>query len=116
MTNDDKVLEMSRYIDIEMYDKYEEEHPFYRDMSWRMIQMGRQHRTDLNGNRSRGSTGRWRVLELGAGTGLFTKRLAEEQDWDVTAVELDSTCHDVLRRKMSPYSNVTCWRADSRSF
>ena len=87
-----KQVEMSSYIDLLEYDLHEEEHVFYCEMMDRMI--------DLSGLRKKPLGKRARVAEFGAGTGLFTKRLAELSETEIVAVELDWACYHLLRLKM----------------
>ncbi len=51
------------------------------------------------------------VLEIGPGVGGLTARLAERAGW-VVAVELDPRLIPVLKRVLSPYSNVNLLEGD----
>lgn len=109
-------VEMSRYISIDQYDKFEQEHPFYREMVEKMIQTFRQHCQTLLRAAKREQSHHWKVLEFGAGTGLFTERIAAQPNVTVTAVEVDTECFNKLLRNMQPYGNVICLRQDSRYY
>lgn len=87
-----KQVEMSSYIDVLEYDLHEEEHAYYCDMMEQML--------TFSGLRERVEDVPQRVLEFGAGTGLFTKRLARLAPLDITSVELDWACYHLLRVRM----------------
>jgi SAM-dependent methyltransferase len=112
LTHYDQVqVEMSRYIPIHDYDKYEEKHAYYLEMMGRMIERFRQ--AFPAGGRE------VYVAELGAGTGLFTRKLAQELGPDsgahIDAVELDGPCFYLLDHKMRDFRRqVTCYHRDSR--
>lgn len=81
-----KPIEMSAYISIDDYDAHEENHAYYREMMERMLHIFKQGRKAEHN----------RILELGAGTGIFTKRLADLEDVNVVAIELDWVCFKKL--------------------
>jgi SAM-dependent methyltransferase len=85
-----KAIEMSAYISTDDYDQFEEYHPYYQDMMRRMID-------EIPAN---GRATPLRVLEMGAGTGIFTKRLAAVPLLDCVAVELDWVCFKRLSHNM----------------
>ena len=100
-------VEMSAYIPIDDYDKHEERHAYFVPMMERMIQVFEAHR----GGRTA------RLLELGAGTGIFTRRLAALRGVDVEAVEIDWACYRRLvynLRDLIPEENLH--NQDSRTF
>lgn len=110
-----KAIEMSAYISIPQYDQYEEQHAYYLEMMDRMLEIYNEKRIGLKAVQ--------KVLEFGAGTGLFTKRLAKEQSTHVTAIEIDWACYLQLSHKMKlMHSNfelsetVECFNEDSRSY
>jgi len=80
--------EMSRYIDLDVYHAVERTHPFYMEMIAEIHRILR----DM-GCGSRPLT----ALEFGAGTGLATEELLGYRDLEITAVELDEQCADILR-------------------
>jgi SAM-dependent methyltransferase len=84
-------LEMSRYIDLDIYHAVEETHPFYLEM----IQELHRVMTDLGAGKEAMS-----VWEFGAGTGLATRELLKYSNLAVEALDLDSECCDILRREM----------------
>jgi SAM-dependent methyltransferase len=117
--NDDydrKSLEMSRYISIDQYDRYEQDHPFYREMVEKMISIFYQHCQQLVNGGRREATHEWSALEFGAGTGLFTERIAAQPFVKVTAVEVDTICFDKLSNNMKVFNNVLCLEQDSRYY
>lgn len=87
-----KQVEMSSYIDVLEYDLHEEGHSYYIEMMASMI--GLSHLDKESGGAPR------QVLEFGAGTGLFTKRLAQLPNLDLVAVELDWACYHILRLRL----------------
>jgi SAM-dependent methyltransferase len=88
-----KQVEMSSYIEITEYDEHEEEHAYYPQMMDKMIELLKEYRGD-----TRSIT---RVLELGAGTGIFTKRLAQLENLDIVAMEIDWACFNLLKGNMA---------------
>lgn len=92
--------EMSRYIPPKDYDEHEELHAYFIEMMEFMLRQIVGQRTE------RGASGRFRVLELGAGTGHFTRRLASVKDVDIVAVEIDAQCFELLHRKAKSLTHV----------
>ncbi len=89
-------VEMSEYIDVSQYDEHEERHAFYQDMMNKMLEIFSTHR----GNNRRSVE----VLEFGAGTGIFTMRLFEEQNLaKLSTVEIDWHCYKVLISKLKKF-------------
>lgn len=112
-----KTVEMSQYINISEYDKHEEAHAYYKEMIENIlfrIQCAKNGKAKL------------RVLELGAGTGLFTKHLIQLKNADVTAVEIDWECYKRMEYKFSSIditkilslngSTLNILHADSRHY
>ena len=93
-----KPIEMSAYIDVEDYDQHEEKHAYYQEMMNRMIDIILEHR----GKDSKP----YQVLEVGAGTGIFTKRLAKIPNIELVAVELDWVCFHRLKHSIQDYNSV----------
>ncbi|PZO47703.1 MAG: hypothetical protein DCF16_17395 [Alphaproteobacteria bacterium] len=91
-------VEMSRYIEIDEYDKFERQHPYYQKMMDRMVEIHLAHHRD--------ATERLRLLEFGAGTGIFTEKLVRLKNAYVTAVELDANCFKVLRFKVERFMST----------
>ncbi|MFH1586684.1 MAG: class I SAM-dependent methyltransferase [Candidatus Diapherotrites archaeon] len=91
MTNkkSEEIKEMSKYIDISTYDEAEATHPFYGEMVSEMI--GQIRKTSA-GKRSK-------LLELGAGTGLFTRELLKLPNLIIDALEIDGECYSYLGHK-----------------
>ena len=55
------------------------------------------------------------VLEIGAGTGVLTRAMAEAGA-RVLAVELDDALHQLLQREMSDLPNVRLWHGNALAF
>ncbi len=98
-------LEMSRYIDLDIYHAVEKSHPFYVEMideiSRRFARL-HQERGDL------------RVLEFGAGTGLATEDFVKCPGLSIDALELDEKCCDVLDEHLG--GRVSCICGDAVTF
>jgi SAM-dependent methyltransferase len=84
-------FEMSRYIDLELYHEVERSHPFYLEM---VEELREQIRRYCNPEK------KYRVLELGAGTGLFTEELVKFPFLEVTALDIDIKCCQVMKRNL----------------
>lgn len=109
--------EMSRYIVIQDYDAYEDQHPFYEEMTGLMTQVIASAWSRWCASRQRSLDKEFRILELGAGTGIFTKSLATALPHaSIVAVEVDHVCARVLMEKMAPHANVRCEIADSTTY
>lgn len=104
-------VEMSTYVDPEEYDKNEEKHAYFQEMMEKMIAIFSEHRDeDLKP---------CRVLELGAGTGIFTKRLAHLPKVEVSAIELDCSYFKKLSQNLETYvrkGSVVLYNQDSCTF
>jgi len=86
----------SDVIDISRYDLFEEDHPFLREMHETMVaEMLIRLPRDVDG---------CRILEIGAGTGHFTKRLAQQSipGLQVVALEIDNRAAMMMERKFAP--------------
>ncbi|NEO71341.1 methyltransferase domain-containing protein [Moorena sp. SIO3H5] len=107
---DTRTIEMSLYIDIEDYDKHEEKHAYYKEMMERMISIFREH----NHHNSEPC----QVLEFGAGTGIFTDRLASIEEIEkIVAVEIDWHCYKKLNSKFRrKEGKVKILHQDSRTY
>ncbi|HEY0319684.1 MAG TPA: methyltransferase domain-containing protein [Pyrinomonadaceae bacterium] len=102
-------VEMSDYISVEEYDLYEEGHAYYKEMMQRMLDIFSERRGSVNEECA--------MLELGAGTGIFTKRLAALESVTVEAVEVDFACFKRLVQNIQTnHSNVKFHPEDSRAF
>ncbi|UUO07034.1 class I SAM-dependent methyltransferase [Blastopirellula sp. J2-11] len=86
-------VHMTDRILLEEYEKYEEDHPFYLDMVRRMVGQARDRFKDFGEQKLR-------LLDFGAGTGHFTKRLAQlKENKDIIAVESDPESFNRLQSK-----------------
>lgn len=103
-----KTVEMSAYIPIHDYDAYEEDHAYFKDMMEYMIVLCEQHLAKI--------TGSPRALEFGAGTGIFTRRLAARIKSEIVAVEIDWACFRQMEHNLKPFPHVKCESGDSRVF
>ena len=83
----DDRLEMSRYIDLEVYHSVEKSHPFYQEMMDEILRVIKAERD---------KTGSVKILEIGAGTGLSTSELSTVENISIDAVEVDQNCCAVL--------------------
>lgn len=95
-------LEMSRYIDLDIYHAVEETHPYYREMIAELHQLI----SEFGGGRKALSA--W---EFGAGTGLATRELLRYPNLSVDALDLDSDCCDILTRELG--NSVTVIQGDA---
>jgi len=109
-TYDRKTIEMSLYIDIEDYDQHEENHAYYCEMMDKM--------TEIFSQRFPSSSKLYRVLEFGAGTGIFTSRLAQQTHInEIVAIEIDWHCYKKLNYRFRHQENqVKVLHGDSRKF
>ena len=103
-----ELREMSNYIDITEYDKHEEKHAYFIDMMLEMTYIFSENRGD--------SSKSYRILELGSGTGIFTKRLAKIPNVQVIAVELDEKCFQVLQQNLQNYPSVELINGNSCTY
>lgn len=93
-----KQLEMSRYIDLELYHAVERTHPFYMEMI-----------ADIHGFlRGYPAGKKIDVLEIGAGTGLLTEELVKYPHFSVDALDLDVNCCETLQKHIKGKANSIC--------
>lgn len=102
-----KRIEMSRYIDLDIYHAVERSHPFYIEMIHRLHQALDEALP----------TAPARLLELGAGTGLATVEFAKHGNLGIDALEYDQECCEMLERFIDGKARVICgdavvWRGD----
>ena len=107
---DRKTIEMSLYIDVEDYDKHEENHAYYREMMDRMLEIFSSH--------FRLQSPPYRVLEFGAGTGIFTSWLANQSSiGEIVAIEIDWHCYKKLEYKFrNQKERIKAFHEDSRTY
>lgn len=111
---ENKKIEMSAYISVIEYDQHEEQHAYYIELADMIVKKIQSHSMALGR--------RIRVLELGAGTGLFTKRLSTLDSVETVAVEIDWACYVQLRhniqrlKRINKELKMTCHNEDSRIF
>ncbi|OVE81657.1 hypothetical protein BVY03_03390 [bacterium K02(2017)] len=93
-------FEMSRYIDLDLYHEVERSHPFYIEMTTeiqnKIIEFHKSNDQKL------------KLLEMGAGTGLFTQDLVKYNWLDVDALEIDSECMSILSGHVGHGVNCIC--------
>lgn len=86
-------IEMSRYIDLDMYHAVERSHPYYEEM------LEEIHRRIASFGADTPVLQTW---EFGAGTGLATEELLRHKNLMIDVVELDSECCKILDANISP--------------
>lgn len=91
-----ELIEMSRYIDLEIYHAVERSHPYY-------IEMVEEISSKIA---SLAAEKKCRVLEFGAGTGLATGEILGLPNLDVVALELDAECAAILTREVADTAQV----------
>jgi SAM-dependent methyltransferase len=102
-------VEMSVYVPLDDYDSHEEEHAYYVEMMQAMV--------DAFRGRCPEGAGSYRVLEFGAGTGIFTRRLAATPNIsEVMALEIDWACYSKLAYNLRDAAAVKPLNEDSRHF
>ena len=102
-------VEMSLYVPVDDYDSHEEEHAYFMEMMDRMVAAFRERFPD--------NQGPYRVLELGAGTGIFTRRLAKISSInEIIAFEIDWACYRKLVYNLRDAGSVKPMNEDSRHF
>ena len=89
VATDGSRFEMSRYIDLELYHDVERSHPYYLEMVEDICQ---KIKAACDPNK------KYRVLEFGAGTGIFTEKLIEMPFLELTALDMDLMCCKMLDR------------------
>jgi len=88
-------------IPIDRYDAFEEDHPFYREMHREMLNEFRAHAAAFDGGSAVD------ILEIGAGTGHFTKKLSQQPfEMRITPLEPDPKAQKVLANKLDHRRNV----------
>lgn len=96
-----KNIEMSRYIDLDLYHAIERSHAFYEEM---LVAIKTQVKKFAQENQ-----GRLKVLEIGAGTGLLTQELLEINELDIDALDLDEECIRLHKQHVqSPRCQAIC--------
>lgn len=102
-------VEMSVYVPVDDYDSHEEEHAYFIEMMDRMIAEF-DKRFPTNG-------GPYRALEFGAGTGIFTRRIAAVPAInEIVAFEIDWACFKKLAYNVRNAPAVRPLNEDSRRF
>ncbi|MDJ0580116.1 methyltransferase domain-containing protein [Crocosphaera sp.] len=111
-----KWVEMSEYIDVVDYDEHEEKHEYYQEMTKKMIGICQKHSSETKDPLD--------VLELGAGTGIFTMKVVNSLRnlRKIDAIEVDWHCFKLLKikkRELRAYSQdieVNLYHKDSRDY
>lgn len=91
-------IEMSRYIDLELYHAVERTHPYY-------VEMIDELNARIAAYRPAGAFG---LLELGAGTGLATDAFLAHEQVSMACVDYDSNCCELLARRLGDQVRVCC--------
>lgn len=84
-----KNIEMSRYIDLDLYHAIERSHAFYEEMITSIKENIKKY--------SDPKTKQVKLLELGAGTGLLTQELTTIENLEIDAFDLDEECVKILK-------------------
>jgi len=93
-----KKIEMSRYIDLDIYHRVERTHPFYVEM---VDEICNKVKEFTHPDKKR------RIMEIGAGTGLLTGELLRGGNVIIDAVEIDEECCGILRKYVND-ERVNC--------
>ncbi len=104
-----KKIEMSRYIDLDIYHAVERSHPYYEEMVAEIIgYLGEYGANDRP----------MKMWEFGAGTGLFTQDLITFEQAQIDALDLDQDCVEILRSHIEPKagSRVRCICGDALAY
>jgi SAM-dependent methyltransferase len=94
-----KSVEMSRYIDLEVYHAVERSHPYYKEMTSEILEQIQSYSKKL---------GNVEILELGAGTGLLTEELIKNPKLAIDALEIDDNCINIMKRHLNGRVNCIC--------
>ncbi|NER19539.1 MAG: methyltransferase domain-containing protein [Symploca sp. SIO1C2] len=114
-----KPVEMSLYINVFDYDDHESKHAYYSEMTTQMISSCKE---DYN---SKSLSQPLEILELGAGTGIFTMMVANaiaDKLRKIDAIEFDWHCYKLLKIKTREFANshpnidVNVYHEDSRTY
>jgi len=90
-------IEMSRYIDLDVYHKVERTHPYYVEM------IAEINRLMIEAGAGKKALS---VFEFGAGTGLATEEFVKHKDMSVTALEIDEECARILSKHIRGKAEV----------
>lgn len=97
-------VEMSRYIDLDLYHAVERSHPYYEEMLAEICRIIKE----------RDANGVLRCLEVGAGTGLATGDVAAISGVSLDALELDENCCELLAKHVQ--GQVACIQGDATTY
>lgn len=98
------VLEMSRYIDLNLYHAVERSHPYYEEML-----------AEILGQLAKHAQGQpFHCLELGAGTGLASTEILALPELRLDALELDAQCCELLARHTA--GRARCIQGDAVTY
>ncbi len=103
---DTRKIEMSRYIDLDLYHRVERTHPFYEEMIreiCRLIREFSRNSPSLN------------IMEIGAGTGLSTSEILKNDRVWLDAIELDEECCELHKRHIEN-ERCKCFCDDAVTF
>lgn len=113
-----RTVEMSLYINVFDYNEYEDKHAYYSEMTKKMIAICQE---DCAKNNYRDLE----VSEFGAGTGIFTMKLANgltDKLKKLDAIEYDWHCYKILDIKTREFTNsypeidINVYHEDSRTY
>lgn len=92
-------IEMSRYIDLNIYHAVERSHPYYVEMIAEMVK-------EIGAAIKRKEAAR--LLEIGAGTGLATEDFILFENLEITAIDMDENCSNILKDRKLQRVQVHC--------
>lgn len=105
--------EMSKYINIENYERYELLHPYFVEMMDKMLKLYKEK--NIKSTHSK-------LLEMGAGTGHLTYKIKKADDdntlnyGQLLALEFDNECYEFLQKKMRSEKKIFCLNEDAAFF
>lgn len=113
-----KTVEMSLYINVFDYNDHEDKHAYYSEMTEKMIAICQEDYDKKIDNNLE-------VLEFGAGTGIFTMKLANKISNRLSkldAIEYDWHCYKILNIKTREFTNshptidINVYHEDNRTY
>lgn len=107
VASDGSRFEMSRYIDLDLYHEVERSHPYYVEM---IDEICEKIKAVCDPSK------KYRVLEFGAGTGIFTEKLIEMPFLEITALDKDLMCCKMLEKYLRGKGNCRVVQGDASTW